>query len=87
MNEIKEIAQLNAQIERNATNRRKADMERQEAAQEARAEKALMACRLPVTLSVASWLCAAMGLASTTLAMLITLPCLCAVCYLAGTAK
>lgn len=86
-NEIAELNQLNAKIQRNAIAQKRAERSRQEEAKSERIDAALMACRIPVALASATWIAVSMGLATTTLAAIVTAPCLLWVCYQAGTVR
>lgn len=82
-----ELNELNEKIQRNAVAREKDAQVRREAAKDARIDKAIMACRIPVVLTAATWIAVAMGLASSVLAVAATAPTVCWICYQAGTVK
>ena len=86
-NEIVELNQLNTKIQRNVIARKRAEHAQQEAEKDARFTAAMDACRIPVVLTGATWIAAAMGLAEFTLAWFATAPCLLWVCYQAGTVR
>lgn len=82
-----ELNELNAQIQRNVAVREKDAQARREAAKEARIDRAIQGCRIPVVLTVAIWLAVAMGLASSVLAVAATALTVCWVCYQVGTVR
>ena len=82
-----ELNELNEKIRRNVTVREKDAQARREAVREARIDKAVQSCRIPVVLTIATWIAVAMGLASSVLAVAATAPTVCWVCYQVGTVR
>ena len=94
--ELIQINQLNAKIQRNiaARNRaaaeeqaRIAELSRREAAHRQRIQKTLRGCITLAAVASAAWLVVPMELASPILAAVVSVPCLGGICYKLGTIR
>ena len=101
--EIIQINQLNARIQRNVAaqkkaeadeqariaeaNRQKDEANRREAAHRQQIQKTIRSCITLVAVASAAWLAVPMGLATPILAAVVSVPCLGGVCFKLGTIK
>lgn len=101
--ELIQINQLNARIQRNIAarnravaeeqdriaeiNRKEAELARREAAHRQRIQKTLRSCITLAAVASAAWLTVPMELASPILAAVVSVPCLGGICYKLGTIR
>ena len=101
--ELLQLNQLNAKIQRNIAtrnnaaadeqarlaeiSRREAEANRRESAHRQRIQQTIRGCISLVAIASAAWLCVPMDLATPILAAVVSVPCLGGVCYKLGTIR